>query len=71
MLIGPQCVCATLLLNCVLSPFLQEWCYGKHAVWLNSVMLWPILPASVGENDDNSVWSSGVTVIWKEKLQVL
>jgi hypothetical protein len=33
------------------------------------MMLCPILPAA-GDDNDNPVWSIGVTVIWKEKLKV-
>ena len=34
-------------------------------------MLLPILPDPGYENDDNSVSSTGVTVIWKDKLKIV
>jgi len=70
-LFGPQCISATLLVNHVLSPFLQVQFNSKHRVMLNSLMLLPILPDPGYENDDNSVRSTGVTVIWKGRLKIV
>jgi hypothetical protein len=60
--------CNSVLVNHVLSQFLEVQCNSKHRVRLNSLMLLPILPDLGYENDDNLVRSSGVTVIWKDKL---
>jgi len=61
----------SVLVNHVLSPFLQVQQNSKHRVILNSLMLLPILPDPGYENDDNSVRSTGVTVTWKDKLKIV
>ena len=63
-------LCNSVLVNHVLSPFLQVQRNSKHRVRLNSLMMLPILPDPGYENDDNSVRSTGVTVIWKDKLKI-
>lgn len=64
-------LCNSVLINHVLSPFLQVQRNSKLRVILNSLMLLPILPDPCCENDDNSVRSAGITVIWKDKLNSL
>ena len=64
-------LCNSVLVNHVLRPFLQLQHNSKHTVILNSLMLLPILPDPGYENDDNSVRSTGITVIWKDKLKIV
>jgi len=64
-------LCNSVLLNHVLSPFLQVQHNSKHRVSVNSLMLLPVLPDPGYENDDHLVRSTGVTEIWKDKLKIL
>jgi hypothetical protein len=64
-------LCNSVLVNHVLSPFLHVHHKSKRRVRVNSLMLLPVLPDLGYKNDDNSVRSTGVTVIWKDRLKIL